>query len=276
MKSHLALLGIAAALATGCGAAAPTPVYDVYAVKYAELHGFPLRGLVLGADSAARVDLAMMVWVLRGQGRVILVDAGFHRDEFISSWSPVAYSRPSEALAPLGIAPEDVTDLIVTHLHWDHADGIDLFPRARVWVQQDEYDHYRDPANLLRTGVFASTIAVLEAVAAEGRLRLAAGDSVEPAPGVLVYTGGRHTRESQYVSVQTASGTAVIASDNLYLYHNLDQRRPIAATWDTVSNLAAHERMRRLAGAPRLIVPGHDPAVFDRFTPVVPGIVRIE
>jgi len=276
MQLRLVILLAATALISGRGAEAQRPSYDVYAVKYAELRGFPLRALVLGADSTAKADLVMMVWVLRGADRVILVDAGFHRDEFIKSWSPVDFVRPSQAVAPLGISPEEVTDVVVTHLHWDHADGVDLFPRARVWVQRTEYEHYGDAANLPRSGVFASTMAALERVAAEGRLRLVRGDSAEVAPGVFAYTGGRHTKESQYVSVPTASGQVVIASDNLYLYHNLDRRRPIAATWDTVSNLAAHDRMRRLAGAPKLILPGHDPAVFDRFPRVAPGIVQIK
>ncbi len=276
MHTRIVLLFAVMLMLATRGASAQRPAYDVYAVKYGELRGFPLRALVLGADSTARADLAMMVWVLRGANRVILVDAGFYRDEFIKSWLPVDLVRPSDALAPLGIAPGDVTDVIVTHLHWDHADGVDLFPRARIWVQRTEYEHYRDSTNMPRSGVFASTMASLERARSEDRLRLVPGDSSEVAPGVFVYTGGRHTKESQYVSVPAVSGQVVIASDNLYLYHNLDRRRPIAATWDTVSNLAAHDRMRRLAGSLRLIVPGHDPAVLDRFPRVAPGIVRIE
>jgi glyoxylase-like metal-dependent hydrolase (beta-lactamase superfamily II) len=73
-----------------------------------------------------------------------------------------------------------------------------------------------------------------------------------------------------------ASGTAVIASDNAYLYENLDTHRPIAQTLDSLSNLEAQERMKRLASNPRLIVPGHDPAVFARFAKPGSGIARIE
>lgn len=217
----------------------------------------------------------MMIWVVRGAGRIILVDAGFYREEFLSTWNVEAYQRPSAALGPLGIAPDEVTDIVVTHLHWDHVDGADLFPRARVWVQRAEYEHFRDPANLARSGVFASDMEMLARIEREGRLRLVPGDSSEVAPGVFAYTGGRHTRESQYVSVPTKAGTVVIASDNLYLYENLDRRRPIAATWDTVSNLAAHDRMRRLATDRRLVIPGHDAAVFDRFPSFAPGIAII-
>lgn len=262
--------------ATGPGPRSPAqPGYEIYAVQYAELPDFPIGSLVLGADSSRRSTISMMVWVVRSPTKTILVDAGFYREEFLKAWKVTGYVKPSVALGKLGIRPEHVTDIVVTHLHWDHADGADLFPDAKVWVQREELAHYQKPDNQARSGVFPVTIAMLEKFRRAGRLKLVDGDSQQVAPGVIVYTGGRHTKESQYVSVSTGGGQAVIASDNLYLYENLDRRRPIAATWDTVSNLAAQDRMRRLAGAGRLIIPGHDPAVFTKFTQIAPGVAVI-
>ena len=249
--------------------------YQVYAVQYGELVGYPVRNLVLGADTSRTIDASLMFWVLRSPTRTILVDAGFYREEFLKAWNIRGFVKPSEALKKLAIEPSQVTDIVITHLHWDHADGADLFPNAKVWVQKAEFHHYQDPVNQPRSGVFPVTIAMLEKLNRAGRLKLVEGDSQAVAQGVFVYTGGRHTKESQYVSVSTGGVEAIIASDNLYLYENLDRRRPIAATWDTVSNLQAHDRMRRIAGAGRLIIPGHDPAVFSRYTLVAPGIAII-
>jgi glyoxylase-like metal-dependent hydrolase (beta-lactamase superfamily II) len=75
--------------------------------------------------------------------------------------------------------------------------------------------------------------------------------------------------------VNTAAGTVVLASDNMYLYENLDKHVPIAATLDAESNLRAQDRMKQMAAKPELIIPGHDPAVLKRFPEVAPGIVRI-
>ena len=94
-------------------------------------------------------------------------------------------------------------------------------------------------------------------------------------PGITAYTGGKHTFASQYVGVRTAKGTVVVASDNCYLYENLDKHRPIAQTLDARSNLAAQDRMKRLASKPQWIVPGHDPGVFKRFPGVGVGVVAI-
>ena len=103
------------------------------------------------------------------------------------------------------------------------------------------------------------------------------GDDEVSISGIAFYIGGKHTYQSQYVSVQTRDGeTVVLASDNVYLYENIEMRTPIAATLDAQSNLRAQDRMRGVASSLRLIVPGHDPAVFTRFKHVTDRIVRIE
>jgi glyoxylase-like metal-dependent hydrolase (beta-lactamase superfamily II) len=218
----------------------------------------------------------MMVWLARAPGRNVLVDAGFYRDKFLRRWRPAQYERPSATLARLGLRPEDVTDIVVSHVHWDHLDGADLFPRARVWIQRAEYDHYVDSAGRPRSPTIDSLdAAMLHDLSRAGRVALIDGDSVEIIPGITVYTGGKHTYASQYASVHTAGGVVVLASDNAYLYENLARRRPIAQTLDSLSNLRAQDRMRRLAGGDALVVPGHDAAVFARFPTPGNGVARI-
>src|SRR5215510_1469964 len=246
-----------------------TPTYEVYAISYAIIPDFPVASLVAGADRTRKLDIQMMVWLLKGSnGANILVDSGFYRDKFFKQWRVKDYVRPSEAIAKVGLKPDDISDLIITHMHWDHADGMDLFPKARVWIQQDEYAYYTGEAwqpGGSHGGVDAEDVLALVSLNTQGRLRLVKGDDQEAIDGIRVYTGGRHTYASQYVTVNTRSGTAVIASDNLYLYENLDKHAAIAQTWDAASNLKAQERMKQLASNPRLIIPGHDPAVFTRF-----------
>jgi glyoxylase-like metal-dependent hydrolase (beta-lactamase superfamily II) len=253
--------------------------YDVFAVRFAHVP-YPLSSLVAGAERGPQVDIAFTVWPLRDttSSRIVLVDAGFYRDKFIQSWKPQDFVRPSDALATgLGIAREKVTDIIVTHSHWDHADGVDLFPNATIWIQKEEYEHYVGPGGevLARGGVDADDATMFAGLKEAGRVRLIDGDNKEILPGIRVYTGGKHTFASQFVGVATADGTVVIASDNAYLYKNLDEKRAIAQTLDASSNLAAQTRMLEIAGSPARVIPGHDPAVFSRFPSVAPNVVRI-
>src|SRR6476660_3044931 len=118
-----ALAGVVLASSTSHAQSAPT--YEVYAIRYATIPNFPVRGLIAGADTARRMAIAMTVWLLRGNGRTVLVDAGFYRDKFLQRWKPADFVSPAEAVARAGVRAEDVTDIIVSHIHWDHADGLD-------------------------------------------------------------------------------------------------------------------------------------------------------
>ena len=255
------------------------PRYQIYAIRYATLPDFPVAELVAGADRARKLDIAMMVWLVRGNGRNVLVDSGFYRDHFFKEWHVNEYVKPSEALKPLGVKPEDITDVIITHMHWDHADGMDLFPKARIWIQKDELQYYAGEAWQSKDasdGFDPEDVLTLVKLNTQGKVGLVNGDAQEILPGITCYTGGRHTYASQYVGVNTAAGTVVLASDNMYLYENLDKHVPIAATLDAASNLRAQDRMKQLAAKPAFIVPGHDPAVMSRFPNPAPGIARIQ
>jgi glyoxylase-like metal-dependent hydrolase (beta-lactamase superfamily II) len=266
-------------LATATGEAGrQTARYEVYAVRFGVIPQFRVSGLVAGADPARRIDIPVMVWLLKGNGRNVLVDSGFHQQKFIDQWKVQSFRSPADAVLAAGVKPDEVTDIVVTHAHWDHAGGLDLFPKATVWIQKAEYAYYTGEAWHARNthgGIDPDHMLTLVRINTEGRVRFVNGDDQEIIPGIRCYTGGRHTHASQYVGVQTAGGTSVITSDNVYLYENLEKRVPIAQTLDAASNLSAQDRIRALAADAALVVPGHDPAVFERHTRISDGIVRV-
>ncbi|MBI1797080.1 MAG: N-acyl homoserine lactonase family protein [Candidatus Eisenbacteria bacterium] len=280
----LLLATLCASFVPGAPSAATAPAWQVHAIRYATVKAFPVRALVTGADSTRTLDIAMMFWLMQGPGepggprvRRILLDAGFYRPKFLDTWKPAEFVPPSEALQRFGIAPDSITDIIISHVHWDHLDGADLFPNARIWIQREEYGYYvRDDGTPTHGAIDSLDAAMLAQMMKAGRVKLVDGDAQEIVPGITAYTGGKHTFASEYLTVRLAKGTAVLASDNCYLYENLERHAPIAQTLDSTSNLAAQDRMKRLASSPRLIVPGHDPAVFERFHLVRPGVARIE
>ena len=280
LTSWIAAIGLAATLPMSDQATQPAR-WTVHAVRYATMP-FRVSGLIGNLPAAERdrtIDIAMMVWVLRGaDNRIVLVDAGFYRDKFMQQWKPAGYSKPSDAVhAGLGIAPEQITDIIVSHVHWDHADGVDLFPRARVWIQRDEYTHHVDDMGKpLDRAIDPDVAIMLHILKGQGRVSLVDGDNQEILPGIRVYTGGKHTYQSQFVGVAARSGTIIVASDNVYLYENLERRLPIAQTLSPSSNMSAQARMLILAASLNRIVPGHDPGVFERFSVVKPGVVRVD
>lgn len=255
------------------------PIYTVEAVRYATLKDFPVAGLVAGADKSRRMDIAMVYWLVRGNGHNILVDSGFYRPQFFEHWKVAEFQKPSDALVHAGLKPEDITDVIITHMHWDHADGFDLFPKARIWLQRDEYTYYTGDAwkeKRTHGGIDPDDVLAIVKANMDGRVSLVEGDAQEILPGITCYIGGKHTYQSQYVGVNAKDGTVVLASDNVYMYENLDKHVPIAASLDQKSNLAAQDRMRKIASRPEFIIPGHDPAIFQRFPAEGSGVAKID
>jgi glyoxylase-like metal-dependent hydrolase (beta-lactamase superfamily II) len=284
MPRRIALVAVFMALVGGlCGVTARSdepPAYEAYAVRYATFRDFAVSNLVQGADPKRKLDIAMTIWVLKAPGgKTVLVDAGFYQPRYSAGGRIADYTRPDKALERLGIKPEEVTDIIATHMHWDHVDGLDLFPNAQVWIQRAEFDHYtvdaRRPAADQKHEQPEYVLALMK-LESKGRVHKVDGDAKEIIPGITVYTGGRHTFASQYVGANTRAGRMVIASDNLYLYENLDKHVPIAQTFDAKANLAAQDRMKQIATNPRLIIPGHDPEVFVRFPKPGNGVARLD
>jgi glyoxylase-like metal-dependent hydrolase (beta-lactamase superfamily II) len=279
MPRTLALTLLAAVCGPLASAQSAPPTYTIEAIRYATIRDFPINDLVTGADPARKMDIAMVFWLVRGGGHNILFDSGFYRPQFFKDWAVADYRKPSDAVRAAGLAPEDITDVVISHMHWDHADGMDLFPKARVWIQRDEYTYYTGEAwhhEDTHGGIDPDDVEALVKANIAGRVSFVEGDDQQIFPGIRCYIGGKHTYQSQYITVHAKDGTVVLASDNVYLYENLDKHVPIAETLDAKSNLAAQDRMRTLASKPEFIVPGHDPAIFERFPMVAPGVVKID
>ncbi len=243
--------------------------YSIEAIRYGTIPQFPVSGLVVGAPPSERMDIAMMFWLIRGEGRNILLDTGFYRQAWMDQYKVTDYIRPDAAVRLAGLEPGQITDIILSHAHWDHMDGIDLFPDATIWIQKEEYAYYTGPAwqrGGQHGGIEPEDLLYLLRRNTQGKLRLVDGDDREILPGIRVFTGARHTYASQYVRVD-GNPCYVLASDNCYLFRNLETRTaiPTFEAGDRDGNLKALDRMVTLAGARDRVIPGHDPQVFTRF-----------
>jgi glyoxylase-like metal-dependent hydrolase (beta-lactamase superfamily II) len=248
---------------------AATPEYSIQAIRYANVED-EVAGLVMGAPKGEKISIAMVIWLIRGGGRNILFDSGYHRDTFLKFFPSTEYIRPDEAVKLAGIQPEEITDIVISHAHWDHLGGIDLFPKATVWIQKEEFRYYTGDAwqpGGKHGGIDPEDVQQLVKLNTQGRLRLVDGDDIEILPGIRAYIGGRHTYASQYMRVEGAP-PFVLASDNCYLYRNLSEHKASAtfSVDDHAANIKNQERMIQLAGgSPDRVIPGHDVLQFQKY-----------
>lgn len=241
--------------------------WEVHAVKYADRNARTRAdSFVFDDNHDAPHAMDYFLWVLRCGDQLILVDTGYDAQEAKARGRPILMD-PRKALLPLGIDAMAVTEIIVTHLHYDHAGGLALFPNARLHMQEAEMtfatgvcmcdSHLRDPFS---SGHVCEAIHRLYS----GKVVFYDGDA-KVADGVTVHRIGGHSRGLQCVRVRTAAGWLVLASDAAHYYENLTARKPFPIVVDLEDMLAGFDRLEDLASRRDLIIPGHDPLVTAHF-----------
>lgn len=244
----------------------PAP-YEVYALRYARHVARTQRDNFIGGDPhEGPAPLDYFVWAIRGEAGVFIVDTGF--DVAAAAARGREIVRPVEAgLRAIGIEAASAPAVIITHMHYDHAGNIGLFPHATFHLQDAEMAYC--------TGRFMTHPALAHAYSPddvsavvrrtfEGRVAFHAGDE-EIAPGLSLHLLGGHTGGLQAVRVWTRRGWLVLASDAAHLYANLEEGRPFPIVHDVGAMLEGHRKLRLLASSDDLVIPGHDPLVLKRW-----------
>ena len=256
---------------------------EIYALRYAQTKSMdPLHYVAKNAPDSLLFEPVFMFWLIKYfDNKNILVDAGFVNDlnSFGQRYNIKSYIRPDSLLQKIGVASGQITDIIITHPHRDHIDGVDLFPDAQLWMQKEDYQFFAKDAWEMDDsahGYMKRDVAKIGRAEQENRLNLVDGEA-EILPGIAVYTGSRHTFNSQYVVVETLDHSIVLASDNAYSYYNIEHSvsAPSYATLDTLGYVTQIDRMKSMVTKNDYIIPGHDGLVFKKFKKVIEGIVRI-
>ena len=253
--------------------------WEVHAVKYADRNA-RARGdsFIFDDNHDAPHAMDYFMWVLRRGEEVILVDTGYDDEEAANRDRPIRIN-PHAALAPLGLRAQDITTLIVTHLHYDHAGGLHLFPNATLHMQAAEMAFATGPCmchDVLRMPFTAEHVCEAVKRLYSGKLIFHDGDG-QVADGVTVHCIGGHSRGLQCVRVRTSAGWLVLASDAAHYYENFEARKPFPIVVDLQNMMDGYDTLYRLASAPELIIPGHDPLVRQHFPPgIAEHITRLD
>ena len=252
--------------------APPEELYEAYAIRYASVDRPRVENFI-GRDLARPDDphdgpmpLDYYVWLLRSPLRTILIDTGFNAATALARQRTLLRC-PIEALAVLGIAAESITDVVLTHLHYDHAGNLNKLPAARFHVQDAEMDYAtgRCMCHLpLRHAYAVEDVVELVRKVYADRVVFHAGDA-QLAPGVELRLIGGHTRGMQSVRVRTARGWVVIASDASHFYENFEHARPFPIVYNVADMLSGHRTLLAMADSPAHVIPGHDPQVLARY-----------
>jgi glyoxylase-like metal-dependent hydrolase (beta-lactamase superfamily II) len=239
------------------------PFYEVFAIRYATVDRRAADNFLAKDVHDGPMPMDYFVWALKGSdGSAFVVDTGFNaaaaekrRRHFLCC--------PTAGLEAIGLERHAVRDVVITHLHYDHAGNLDLFPNATFHLQDAEmaYATGRHMAH----GIFNHAYEIEDVLLMvrrvyAGRVRFHCGDA-DLAPGISLHRIGGHTDGLQAVRVHTERGWVVLASDASHYYANMRQKSPFPIVHDIGAMMEGYRRLEALASSPDHIVPGHDPAV---------------
>jgi len=244
------------------------PPYEVYAIRYGTVERRAAENYIGGDPHEAAARMDYFVWLARNDERAVVIDTGFTADSARRRQRDLLID-PAQGLRMLGVDPAEVRDVILTHLHYDHAGNFAAFPEARLHLQESEMAYAT--GRHMAERFFSHAYEVEEVVAMVRRVyerRVAYHDGeAAVAPGITVHHIGGHTLGLQCVRIWTRLGWLVLASDAAHYYANMEQVRPFPIVLDVGKMVDGYRRLHELAGAPDRIVPGHDPLVMQRYPP---------
>ena len=219
------------------------------------------------------MPLDYFIWLIKGRDRTYVIDTGFDAQVGRTTFESAPGDTRRSCSRRIGTGPEQISDVIVTHLHYDHAGNRELFSRAPFMCRIGRWRCCHGPMHVpFGAGAYFDVrdiSAMVERVFSQ-RVVFHDGDC-ELAPGLSLHRIGGHTAGLQIVRVWTRRGWLVLASDASHFYANMEQGRfPIV--YNVGDMYEGHRRCYELAGRSENVIPGHDPLVMQRYPVPQPSL----
>jgi glyoxylase-like metal-dependent hydrolase (beta-lactamase superfamily II) len=256
---------------------ASTPIYEIYAVKYAGPLISSVAMVLWNTDWEKRMERNYYIWVVKGKDEILIVDCGVS-PSLAQEMGLQGYVNPVHVLKGIGIEASQVQKVVITHIHFDHANGIELFPKATFYVQEKEFNFWikdpvakKPPFLILSAPDRNANLANLEGTE---RLVLIKGDQAI-LPGIELLLAPGHTLGLQAVAVNTAKGTAVVGSDCAHISRNYEEEIPSTFITDMVAWMKTYDKLKLKVSSINLLFPGHDLKMSTHYPKVAEGITRL-
>jgi glyoxylase-like metal-dependent hydrolase (beta-lactamase superfamily II) len=286
LKTGVAALGAATvgsaaktlASGTATAHAADAPEYKIYALKYAGPFISSVAMVIWNTDWDKTIQRSYYIWAVQGGGQTVVFDCGV-RPALAAERKLGGYVSPDKMLERIGIDAKKVEHLVISHIHFDHNGGLELFPNAKIYVQRKEFDFFvYDPiAKRAPYAAVSDPVAIGQLGDLKGskRLILVDGDK-EILPGIELLLTPGHTPALQSMAVKSAKGLAVLASDCAHVHKSFELDKPSCLITDMPAWLMSYTRLReKVNGNLAMLFPGHDTIMSDNFPKVNEDVTQL-
>lgn len=251
-------------------------MFKIYALEYLWRNS-NTEDLFLRDTKHQKIRMSYYFWVIQNDDLTVVVDTGVSESVGVKrNRSPTC--KPEKLLAQIGIRPDQVDHLILTHLHFDHASNLKLFPNATIYLQESELSFWLSKHSqypIFKDVVEPDDILEIVRLLYSGKVVLTE-EHQALFPGIALHKTGGHTPGLQVVEVDTVKGKAVIASDAVKTFENYQNGIPDPFLTDIPSVLNGYEKIKKILGSSSHMFPGHDARIMKKYRTISEGIVVLD
>ncbi len=255
---------------------APPMPYELFALRYASRAGSRGEFFLGEPNNQTPMGLDYYVWLARRPGHVCLIDTGFN-EASAKRRGRELLRNPIESLQLLGTQAHEVQDVVLTHFHYDHAGNAGLLPNARFHMQEREMQFTTGSYMAEKTFSLSYDVQditrLVEQVFA-GRVQFHEGDGAV-SDGITLHHVGGHTMGLQFARVFTRRGWVLLASDASHFYEGFLCCAPFSHVYHVGEMVRGYRKLRTMAESDDHVIPGHDPAVMQRYSAPGPDLQGI-
>lgn len=262
--------------------------YSIWVLEYAYVPKYHVSGVIYGAHNEGHLKLPYAYVLIKGKGHTALVDVGFNNKDYgkvlADRFGVENWHSPAKVLAEVGVKPEDVDSVFITHAHFDHFGNVEDFPNATFYIQEKEISKWMWAMALpsqfewLTIALDSGDIIRGAELASNGRLVMVDGDLENVLPGIDLFAAfDSHTFGSQFVRVRNNDGddqdSWILAGDLVYVFDNIEGRDgegpylPVGLASGSQTNLLLEtDKMMNLVGRDsKRVIPIHEERLGQHF-----------
>ncbi len=267
--------------------------YSIWVLEYSYVSKYHKSGVIYGAHNQGYVKLPYCYAVIKGNGHTAMVDVGYNNKDYgkhlADKFGVENWRSPKTVLAGIGLTPEDVDSVFITHAHFDHFGNVEDFPKATFYIQEREIAKWTwamslpDRLRWMMVAVDPGDIVRGADLARQKRLVCVDGDRQDVLPGIDLHAANdSHTFGSMWVEVRNdgkaeSADAWVLAGDLVYVFENLEgpgdvvevdkMYTPVGLAVGSQTNLVltTEAMMKQVGYESRRVIPIHEERLKDTF-----------
>lgn len=250
--------------------------YKIYALKYAGPLTKSGAHFLWQKNWDKKQNGNFYFWLIKNHDRMIIFDTGVN-EKLAKEKNLPNYIKPNDLLSKINIDAKKISDIVISHMHWDHLGGLEFFPNAKFYISKNEFEFWTknkivktDPFKLLSD---TKSINYTKKLYKQKKIILI-NQEKEIFPGIKTIFAPGHSPALMALAIETKKGKAILASDSCYSFDNIKLNWPSDVIFNIKDSVETINKLKSLSDE-KLIFPGHDIKLATKYPKIAKNITRL-